>query len=83
MGVGGVGPALEDDLCASYIRSMILGEEIDCDRMIEAIMEHPEATKFFDEGSPLFNPEDVHFSLRPNVYSIVPRYVKDVGLVAC
>ena len=82
MGVGGVGPALEDDLCASYIRSIILGEDTDHDRMLEAIMEHPEATKFLEQGSPLFNPEDVHFSLRPNVYSIVPRYVKDVGLVA-
>ena len=82
MGVNGAQPTPEDDMCAAYIRSMVLGEEVDFDHITETIMKHPEAKKFFDEGGPSFNPDDVHFSLRPNVYSIVPRYVENVGLVA-
>jgi len=80
MGVAGVEPSLEDDLCAAYIRSLILGEPADYEQIVEAIMKHPEAAKFLDEDSPLHNPEDVHFSLKANAYPLVPRYQE--GMVA-
>jgi len=81
MGVAGIEPSPEDHLCASYIRSLILGEPADYGRMAETIMQHPEAAKFLDEDSPLHNPEDVHFSLRANAYGLVPRYAEGEGLV--
>ena len=81
MGVAGVKPALEDELCAEYIRALILGEPADHGQMVAAIMKDPEALKFLDKTNPVYNPDDVHLSLRANVYSIVPRYEKDRGHV--
>ena len=81
MGVGGAEPALEDELCADYIRSLILGEEVDYEQIVARIMKHPEAVKFFNKSSPVYGPEDVHFSLRASVYPAVPRYVAGTGLM--
>jgi len=81
-GVNGAVAAPEDELCAQYIRSLIAGEPMDLDRISATILTHPEAEKFFRQGTPLYNPDDVYFSLEANASNVVPRCVPGRGLVA-
>ena len=74
MGVAGVKPALEDELCAQYIRALCTGEDIDLDDIRARIMKDPEALKFLDRSDPVYSPDDVEFCLRANAYSIVPVF---------
>jgi len=82
MGVAAIRPSLEDRLCAEYIRALILREEFDLDGATRAILADPEAAKFFDPANPICNPDDVHLSLTPNRFRIVPRCEDRAGLVA-
>jgi len=74
MGVGAEKKALEDETCAQYIRALLLGEPFDLQTALAAILQDREAQKFLDPNSPLYNPGDVDFCLKPNAYGIVPRY---------
>ena len=80
MGVAGKKPALEDELCAQYIRALCTGQPVDPQEMVARIMKDPEAVKFLDKSDPVYSPEDVALCLRTNVYSIVPRYEKQRGI---
>jgi len=74
MGVAGVSPAVEDELCARYIRALCTGEQVDLDEIRARIMKDPEALKFLDPSDPVYSPDDVEFCLRMNAYSIVPVF---------
>ena len=74
MGVAGVSPALEDELCARYIRALCTGGQVDIEDVRAKIMKDPEALKFLERSSPVYSLDDVEFCLRMNAYSIVPVF---------
>ena len=48
MGNSGIAPAPEDELCARYIRSILLGEPIEMGPEILSLVNEPSVAKFFD-----------------------------------
>ena len=48
MGNSGIAPAPEDELCARYIRSILLGEPIEMGPEILTLVNEPSVAKFFD-----------------------------------
>ncbi len=48
MGNSGIAPAPEDELCARYIRSLLLGETIEMGPEILSLVNEPTVAKFFD-----------------------------------
>ena len=48
MGNSGIAPAPEDELCARYIRSILIGEPIEMGPEILSLVNEPSVAKFFD-----------------------------------
>ena len=48
MGNSGIAPAPEDELCARYIRSILVGEPIEMGPEILSLVNEPSVAKFFD-----------------------------------
>ena len=57
MGVEGVRPAPEDELCAKYIRSLLEGTELDRNAELDRVFRSSEGQKFFDPGRQDVYPE--------------------------
>ena len=48
MGNSGIAPAPEDELCARYIRSLLVGEAFEMGPEILSLVNEPSVAKFFD-----------------------------------
>lgn len=78
MGNGGVKPAPEDELCAEYIRSLLIDESIeDIDRRI-ADLRFRGGEHFFDPNNQDVFPEaDFHLCARRDIFDFVIEVKKD------
>jgi len=76
MGLGGIEETEEDTLCAKYIESLLLGNELD---IAEEILQlrYTSGAKFFDEKQEDFPMEDFAYCTQLNVFDFVLEVVKD------
>lgn len=76
MGLGGVEETEEDTLCAKYIKSLLLGNEMDIAEEILQL-QYTSGAKFFDETQIDFPMEDFAYCTQLNVFDFVLEVVKD------
>ena len=78
MGDGGVLPAVEDELCAEYIRSLLLGEDFpDMEQRIRHMIDHG-AEKFFNpELQDVFPEQDFWLCTMCDRFDFVLKVEKD------
>ena len=84
MGNGGVRPALEDELCAEYIRSLLEGWELkDFEQRLNSLKTNGGA-HFFDKARQDVYPEaDFYMCVKPNIFPFVIKIEKDeIGFIA-
>lgn len=84
MGNGGVRPALEDELCAEYIKSLLEGGELeDFEQRLNRLKTNGGA-HFFDKARQDVYPEaDFYMCVRPNIFPFVIKIEKDeIGFIA-
>ncbi|WP_026507510.1 2-phosphosulfolactate phosphatase [Butyrivibrio sp. MC2013] len=84
MGNGGVAPAREDELCASYIRSMLLDEDMpDLDDKIRDLR-YNGGEHFFDPAlQEIFPKEDFYMCTKRDLFNFIIRIEKDdKGLIS-
>jgi 2-phosphosulfolactate phosphatase len=62
--------AEEDELCAEYLKELLLGENSDFDKMKQKILKCDGA----DRLRSLKQEDDLEFSLKLDIYDIVPKY---------
>ena len=70
MGLSGIEPTDEDTLCAKYIESILVGNELDISREIEQL-KFTSGAKFFDEYQIDFPKEDFEYCTKLNVFDFV------------
>ena len=81
MGLEALEPTDEDTLCAEYIKSLLLGEEIDLKSGIESL-KHTSGAKFFDPSQKdVFPTEDFPLCTDVDRFSFAMRLVKDGDIV--
>lgn len=73
MGTEGNARADEDELCAMYIRNLLLGREPDIRALRSLVLSGSEAAKFDDPELPHFHPKDRQMALRVNAFSFAIR----------
>ena len=76
MGWNGNYPAIEDELCAEYLKGRLNGQPMDFDEMRRRIREDPQGAKFFDPSKPQFVEGDFHAAMDLDRFSFVLRVVK-------
>ena len=77
MGDAGISPTEEDDLCAAYIRSLLLGKELDMKTAIAHLKDHG-GTKFFKPDlQDIFPEEDFWMSTRVDRFDFVLKVETD------
>jgi 2-phosphosulfolactate phosphatase len=85
MGVAGLTPAPEDELCGRYIRVLLTGESLDMERELQMLRQQPSATKFFDpDRQEVFPQDDYHMCVAVDSFDFVlhvSRYAPDIFLV--
>ena len=84
MGNGGVRPALEDELCAEYIKSRLEGWKFeDFEQRLIGLKTNGGA-HFFDKARQDVFPEaDFHMCIKPNIFPFVIKIEKDdMGFIA-
>lgn len=72
MGLDGREESAEDTLCAQYIRSLILGEQLNIHEQI-ADLKRTSGKKFFDSSTPEFPEADFFMCLVPDIFDFVLR----------
>lgn len=78
MGNGGIAPATEDELCAEYIRSMLLDTPMeDIDRRIADLRFHGGEHFFDPENQEVFPEADFHLCARRDIFGFVIEVKKD------
>ena len=84
MGNAGVAPALEDELCAEYIKSILEGNEIPDIESKAAALRHTGGSHFFDkERQEIYPEEDFWMCVKCNRFPFVIQIEKDeMGFVA-
>ncbi len=75
MGDSGVEPNEEDERCADYIESLLVGGRPDFEEIRKAIWEAPSGFKFFDPEQPQFREEDLHMALDLDRFPFILRVV--------
>lgn len=70
MGLNGTEESAEDTLCAKYIKSLLLGEELNIHQEI-ADLKNTAGKKFFDKARPEFPEPDFFMCLVPDVFDFV------------
>lgn len=70
MGLNGNEESAEDTLCAKYIKSLLLGEELNIHKEI-ADLKNTAGKKFFDKARPEFPEPDFFMCLVPDVFDFV------------
>ena len=82
MGSVGVEECDEDELCATYIQSVLQGQSLDFEDMKRQIAACESGAKFFDPSRPQFREEDFHMSLELDRFDFVLVCTReDQGLV--
>ena len=76
MGLGGIEETEEDTLCAKYIESLLLGNELDISKEILQLR-YTSGAKFFDEKQIDFPMEDFAYCTQLNIFNFVLEVVKD------
>lgn len=76
MGLGGIEETEEDTLCAKYIESLLLGNELDISKEILQLR-YTSGAKFFDEKQEDFPKEDFAYCTQLNKFNFVLEVVKD------
>ena len=77
MGLAGVTPTEEDDLCAAYIKSCIEGAPIATDESIAAL-KYTSGKKFFDpENREVFPEEDFYMCIKTDIFDFVMELVTE------
>ncbi|MBQ7892018.1 MAG: 2-phosphosulfolactate phosphatase [Erysipelotrichaceae bacterium] len=76
MGLGGIEETEEDTLCAKYIESLLLGNELDISKEILQLR-YTSGAKFFDETQIDFPMEDFAYCTQLNIFNFVLEVVKD------
>lgn len=80
MGYAGEYPTDEDTVCAEYIKSLLLGEEMDLSAQIEKL-KTTDGAKFFDPTqNDVFPEEDFYMCTRVDEFDFVMRLCKDGDL---
>tara|TARA_Y100000590_G_scaffold312813_1_gene353559 strand:+ start:91 stop:786 length:696 start_codon:yes stop_codon:yes gene_type:complete len=67
----------EDEICAMYIRNMLLGLKPDSEPIRKLILDSKEAQKFADPDQPHFHPEDLEIALKIDLYNFAIRVAKN------
>lgn len=76
MGLAGVTETEEDTLCAEYIKSLLIGTEIDMENEIEKL-KHTSGAKFFDKSrEDVFPESDFHMCTEVDKFNFVLRLRK-------
>ena len=76
MGLSGVEETQEDTLCAKYIESLLLGNELDISNEIEQL-KYTSGAKFFDETQVDFPKEDFGYCTQLDIFDFVLEVVRD------
>ena len=80
MGYAGEYPTDEDTVCAEYIKSLLLGEEMDLSAQIEKL-KTTDGAKFFDPTqNDVFPEEDFYMCTKVDEFDFVMRLCKDGDL---
>ena len=77
MGDAGLRPNAEDELCASYIESSILGGKTNFEEMKKRIRRAPSGAKFFDPAQPHFRVSDFNMALELDRFSFILKVEVD------
>jgi 2-phosphosulfolactate phosphatase len=79
MGLAGISPTEEDDLCAEYIKSILEGAPLSLDGA-EALLKRTSGAKFFDpKNSEVFPEEDFHMCLRADAFDFAMELTSEEG----
>lgn len=79
MGLAGIAPTEEDDLCAAYIKSLIEGTPISLADAPE-FLKRTSGAKFFDpKKSEIFPEEDFHMCVKADIFDFVMELVREDG----
>jgi 2-phosphosulfolactate phosphatase len=79
VGKEGVEIAAEDELCADYVHTGLLGCQIDFEDVRSEILASPTAQRLRDRGQE----DDLEFCLRKDIFDIIPRirWENDIAVV--
>jgi 2-phosphosulfolactate phosphatase len=77
MGDAGIKPGEEDESCAEYIESLLLGKQPNFEKMKKRIRTSPSGAKFFDESKPQFREDDFYLALELDRFDFVLKVVPD------
>lgn len=69
MGLNGKIPADEDNLCAEYLESLLLGTDFDLESVEQKLRRSSFSERFFDPAKPWNPPSDFYHCLAANTYS--------------
>jgi 2-phosphosulfolactate phosphatase len=69
------GPAIEDTLCAEYLKGLILGRPLAPDLILQAISNHSRTAKFFDPKEADYPLADLELCLRIDAFDFVLQAV--------
>ncbi|TAK95456.1 2-phosphosulfolactate phosphatase [Patescibacteria group bacterium] len=78
MGEGGTRPAIEDELCAKYVKAKLENDEVDFDQMKAEIMGSDGANRL----KKLNQERDLEFGLKLNIYKVIPKLNKMTNKIA-
>ena len=83
-GNGGIEPAVEDELCAEYIRSIYLGEELtDIEQRILNMKDHGAEKFFTPEKQDIFPEQDFWFCTMRDRFNFILKVEQDeIGFVS-
>lgn len=80
MGLSGKEKTDEDELCAEYIKSILVGNEIQSEEIKRRIndLKYTSGAKFFDEANAsVFPKEDFYLSTKLNLFDFALKVIKD------
>lgn len=85
MGLKAKTPSDEDNLCADYLASLLLGKEFEVNEIEPALSRSPFSYRFFDPAKPWNPPRDFELCLRINAFDFYVQARRDEkgGLYLC
>jgi 2-phosphosulfolactate phosphatase len=75
VGKEGTEPATEDELCADFIHSALLGYDLEFEEVKQEILESPTAQRLRDRGQE----DDLEFCLQKDIFDIIPTVEREDG----
>ena len=80
MGWEGDNKAIEDELCAEYLKARLCGERPDFPDMASRIREDPQGAKFFDPTQTSFREGDFHAAMSLDRFPFALRVARNVPM---